>query len=341
VIGWYVHDHGRGHLQRLQCITAALRTSVTALSSAPRPAGFEGGWVRLPTDLPTGPATEMTDTGVTAGGTLHWAPRHHDGLRERMASIAAWVADARPSLVVVDVSVEVAVLVRTMGVPVVVAAMRGDRGDRAHRTAYDLAEALLAPWPDTAPEPWPQDWLAKTWHVGALSRTDGRPVAPPPGDRRVAVLWGSGGSTVGLCDVEAAVAATPDWHWDVVGLPGSPWTEDPWSLLQRADVVVTHAGQNAVAEVAAARRPALVLPQPRPFDEQVSTGRALSVAGLAEVRDSWPEPAQWPVLLEQVARRDGALWEQWSDGLGAARAATRLDGLVTEIGSGDLLSIRR
>jgi len=336
VIGWYVHDHGRGHLQRLQCIAGQLRTPVTALSSAPVPTGFDGGWVPLPDDLPAG-----ADHDVAAGGTLHWAPRHHDGLRERMALIAAWVASARPALVVVDVSVEVAVLVRSMGVPVVVAAMRGDRNDRAHRTAYDLAEALLAPWPATSPEPWPQHLLAKTWHVGALSRADGRTVAPAPGNRRVAVLWGSGGSTVGVADVDAAAAATPGWTWEAVGLPGSPWTHDPWSLLQRADVVVTHAGQNALAEVAAARRPALVLPQPRPFDEQVGTGRALSRAGLAEVRSTWPDPGQWPVLLEQLTRRDGARWQQWSDGLGAVRAAALRDGLAQQIGSGRPLGTHR
>ncbi len=98
-----------------------------------------------------------------------------------MAAVAAWVEQARPSLVVVDVSVEVAVLVRAMGVPVVVAAMRGQRDDRAHTTAYDLADALLAPWPAALPEPWPQRWLDKTWHVGALSRFDGRTAATAAG----------------------------------------------------------------------------------------------------------------------------------------------------------------
>ena len=325
MIGWYVHDHGRGHLQRLLCIAAQLRTPVTALSTLPRPAGFQGGWVQLPDDLPTG-----ADQDVTAGGTLHWAPRHHVGLRERSAAIAAWVAAARPWLVVVDVSVEVAVLVRAMGVPVVVTAMRGDRGDRAHRTAYDLAEVLLAPWPAALPEPWPSAWLEKTWHVGALSRSDGCPVHAPLGDRRVAVLWGTGGSDVTSADVAAAAAATPDWTWEAVGLPGSAWSDDPWRLLLSADVVVTHAGQSALAEVAAARRPALVLTQPRPFDEQVSTGSALSKAGLALVRHTWPTPEQWPALLEALARRDGDDWERWSDGLGATRAAALLDELALQ-----------
>jgi len=318
VIGWYVHAHGRGHLQRLQCVAAHLRTPVTALSSLPRPAGWGGDWVQLPDDLATG-----ADADATAGGTLHWAPLHHRGLRDRSAAIAAWVAEARPALVVVDVSVEVAVLLRTMGVPVVVAAMRGERTDRAHTTAYDLADALLAPWPAELPEPWPQRWLEKTWHVGGLSRLDGRTPGSAPGTRRVAVLWGTGGSEVDLDDVAAAAAATPDWTWDDSGLRGT--ATDAWALLQDADVVVTHGGQNAVAEVAAGRRPAVVIPQDRPHDEQRATGRALAAGGLAVVRDAWPHPQEWPALLEAAAQQDISQWERWSDGGGAARAAALLD----------------
>jgi hypothetical protein len=313
----------RGHLHRLRAVAAHLRIPVTGLSSLPCPDAFEGRWVQLPTDVVRGAVTDPT-----AGGTLHWAPRRHEGLRERMAAVAAWVGRERPDVVVVDVSVEVAVLVRSMGVPVVVAAMRGDRTDRAHRMAYDLADALLAPWPASLPEPWPQRWLDKTWHVGAVSRLDARPRTPVPNQRRVAVLWGSGGGPVSVSDVDRAAVATPGWSWHPLGVPGAQWVPDPWPVLQAADVVVTHAGQNALAEVAAARRPAVVLPQRRPHDEQVATGRALDAAGLAVVADGpWPQPEQWPSLLERATALDPAAWHRWSDGLGASRAARHLEAL--------------
>lgn len=320
MIGWYVHAHGSGHLHRLLAVAAHLRTPVTALSSLPRPSGWQGDWVQLPDDLPRG-----GDADVTAGGTLHWAPVHHPGLLERGAAVAAWVARERPALVVVDVSVEVAVLVRALGVPVVVAAMRGDRTDRAHATAYDLADALLAPWPGAAPEPWTP---ARTWHVGAFSRFDGLAPRAVPGRRRVALLWGSGGSEVDVADVAAAAAATPGWTWTSAGVPGTGWTGDVWELLQDADVVVTHGGQNAVAEVAAARRPAVVVPQDRPFGEQQATGRALAALGLAVVVDRWPAPQAWPALLDRAVGQDGSRWAAWSDGGGAARAAALLDARV-------------
>jgi hypothetical protein len=323
VIGYYVHHQGSGHLHRMQCIARHLRSPMTVLSSVPRPASYSGAWIDLPLDTGGDP------TDPSAHGTAHWAPVHHDGLRDRMAVIARWVQEARPTLMVVDVSCEIARFARLMGVPVVVAAMRGERHDRAHVDAYDLAVGLLAPWPQSAAEPgWPEHWLAKTWHVGAFSKADerrrSRP-APVDGSRRVAVLWGSGGGEVSRTDLAAARSVTPDWRWDVMGLPGHAWIADSWPTLCAADVVVTHAGQNAIAEVAAARRPAIVLPQQRPHEEQVATARALERCGLATVLPAWPAAQEWPALLDRMIAGEAPRWEQWAPGDGAQRAAGLID----------------
>ena len=102
------------------------------------------------------------------------------------------------------------------------------------------------------------------------------------------VLSGRGGTELTLDELAAAEAETPGWTWTVLGAPGDRWVADPWPLICAADVVVTHAGQNAIADVAAARRPAVVVPQPRPFDEQATTAGALAAAGLAVVCARWP-----------------------------------------------------
>lgn len=344
MIGYYVHHHGSGHLQRATAIAAAARTPVVGLSCRAAPAGWSGRWVRLPDDADGVRGDLDPDAAdVTAGGTLHWAPRRHAGLLARMRLIGEALTDV--ALLVVDVSVEVAVLARLHGVPVVIMAQPGDRTDRPHRLAYDLAERLLAPWPDR-PEPgWPAHWLAKTVHLGAVSRFDGRPApAHRPDRNRVAVLWGGGGLDVRADDLRAAAAATPRWRWDVLGpSPSSPsagnpsgpgdvtwhgWVDDVWPRLCSADVVITHAGQNALAEVAAARAPAVVVPQDRPHGEQHATAAALRRADLAEVAPTWPAPADWPHLLDRAAARGGAGWHRWSPGDGAARAAAVLDGLA-------------
>jgi hypothetical protein len=325
MIGYYVHHHGVGHLTRACAIAAQLDEEVTGLSSAAPPPGWTGRWLRLARD----------DEGATAvapgaGGALHWAPRGDDGLRERMAQIAAWAATARPRLVVVDVSVEVTVLLRTMGVAVVVVGMPGTRHDRPHQLAYRMAEAILAPWPEGLPGllDGGERWARKIRAVGAISRFDGREADGDGGGgaaRRVVVLSGRGGSGLTRAALEAAQAATPGWGWTALGPPDDRWVEDPWPLLCAADVVVTHAGQNAIADVAAARRPAIVVPQERPHGEQRALARVLERAGLAAVEPAWPEPARWPALLDAAVARGGAGWDRWSTaGGGAARAAAVL-----------------
>lgn len=328
MIGWYAHHQGAGHVTRLQSVAAHLDEPVWGLSSRPAPPGWTGPWTELARD--DDPAPGAGDD-VTAGGVLHWAPPHHPGLADRMSQLTSWCATHRPRLLVVDVSVEVALLARLCGVPTVVVALPGDRTDQVHRLAYDSASALLAPWPDAVHTAgWPEEWLAKLWCVGGISRFDGRP-APAPrqltGRRRVLVLWGSGGRSTGANEVASAREAAPDWDWverDPVTCP-SP---DLWADLAEADVVVTHAGQNAVAEVAAARRPAVVVAQPRPFDEQVATASAVDRMGISVGLTGWPAANAWPGLLEQAAGLGGSGWSRWSDGHGAQRAARHMEELA-------------
>jgi hypothetical protein len=347
VIGYYVHHQGKGHLHRAVCVARHTRSPITGLSSLPRPDDWDGEWISLPLDAAPEAALPANVGDPDARGRLHWAPVHHAGLRERMGAIADWITRSAPSLLVSDVSVEVATLARLMGVPVVVAAMRGDRSDAAHLLAYDLADALLAPWPEQVPEPgWPRHWYEKTTHTGAFSRYDdrARPATPRgarAGRRRVLVMLGAGGNDLDAALLRDAARATPDWEWDVLGGPGATWCADPWPLLCTADVVVTHAGQNAIAECAAARRPAVVLPQERPHGEQHATAQALACAGLAVVRDRWPEPHEWPDVLENAARADGERWALWANGTGARNAARLLDCLAARAPRGEVACAQR
>jgi hypothetical protein len=325
MIGYYVHHHGSGHHRRMSAIARHLQTPMTVLSSAAPPVGYEGPWLALPSDF----AAYESCVDRTANGTAHWAPLNHSGLRERMAAIASWIQAANPSLFVVDVSCEVARFVRLMGVPVVVVAMPGNRTDRVHVDAYDAAQALLAPWTARFAEAeWPKRWLEKTWHVGAFSTADEQErsaLTAPSDGHRVALLAGSGGSDITRMHVEQAQAATPGWRWHILGIPGYQWQAETWPMLRDADVVVTHAGQNAIAEVAAARRPAVVLPQERPHGEQLATALSLHKADLATVLMAWPEASEWLPILEATMRRDGSRWCEWSPGDGAARAAALID----------------
>ena len=149
---------------------------------------------------------------------------------------------------------------------------------------------------------------------------------PRSGSRRVLLLWGAGGRDTDASAVDAARRATPGWTWTERS-PDRP-SPDLWAELCAADVVVTHAGQNAVADVAAARAPAVVVAQRRPFGEQAATARALSRLDIADGHTTWPSADRWDDVLEAARRRGGEGWARWSSGHGARDAAARLDALA-------------
>ena len=354
VVGWYVHHHGAGHLTRLLAVRPHLDADVVVFSSLAPPAALPEAttWVELPRDdhevvAADGTSRRPGDPGSgadpTVRGLLHWAPLHHDGHAGRLATLASWIADARPRAFVVDVSVEVALLVRLLGVPPVVVAQPGDRSDGPHALGWHAAELVLAPWAGGLHASPALDRVGdRVRTVGGVSRHDGRvdgPAVPEPGT--VLVLAGGGAEgRAGLARrVAEAAAATPTARWSVLGASPETWTDDPWPLIRAAEVVVSAAGQNSVADLAAASSRAVVVPQQRPFDEQHATARLLAAHGLAVVpgterapggasddggsatsADAWPAAEAWPGLLER-ARALSPDWDVWQVRGAAARAA--------------------
>lgn len=264
----------------------------------------------------------------TAYGALHWAPHHDAGLSERMQTLARWVADARPDAVVVDVSVEVATFVRLLGVPVIVVAQPGKRVDQPHLLVHRMADHIVAPWPrELCIPPWLRSYDAKTSYVGGISRFEGRPGprCAPGESPTVLVLGGAGGSGIDAATVSGLAAEHPNYTWTSLGVPGGPWSEDPWPQICAADVVVGHAGQGCIADIAAAERPAVIVPQSRPFDEQQMTGRVLRQHQIAVVSRRWPDHRAWPGLLSQALAGDPQRWRRWQVRGAAARAAAAIE----------------
>ena len=77
-----------------------------------------------------------------------------------------------------------------------------------------------------------------------------------------------------------------------------------------ADVVITHAGQSCVADVAAAPRPAIVLPQQRPFDEQHATAETLRRDRLAVATRGWPDARACRYFIGHARASDPSRWER-------------------------------
>jgi hypothetical protein len=320
-IGYYVHHRGAGHSQRALTVARALGVPVVGLSSVARPAAWMGEWITLPLDTDVDAPADPT-----ANGRLHWAPLHSQGLSGRLAAISAWIESAKPSAIVVDVSVEVALLARLHGIPVVTVALPGNRADSAHLLGFDISSTILGAWPAEAQLLTSAAEIEeRLLPVGAISRFPIIETTAPRIPGRIVVLRGRGGAAT-LNDVVGRIRrASPNAKIIDLGADDQ-WLDNPEELLRSSSVIISHCGQNAVAEIAATRSPAILVAEPRPHDEQLTTAAAITRLGLPAVvvETSQIADVHWGSILDEAAALDGSDWARWCDGEGANRAAEEI-----------------
>lgn len=319
-VSYYAHHHGTGHLRHAQRLAELEGVDLQVASTGERRRDLLFGeldYVALPADA--GPLQHPGK--MRAGDPLHYAPVG-PGIQERFAMLNRAWARFVPDVVMVDVSVEVALFARLSGYPVAFRRMPGERRDRAHELAYEVADAIFGYFPATLEDP---SHLAafgnKSHYLGVPGSlpAPSDPAAAPSGRRRVLVQT-SLASAIPARRLAAAAAASPEWLWEVAGAVEEDGTRlpenlllhgvvpDPGRAMAAADLVISSAGHNAVAAAAASGRPVMLVPEERPHDEQLHFARALEgVAGIPML-GSWEEPADWPSLLERaVGTTQGAL----------------------------------
>lgn len=336
-IGYYVHHHGDGHRHRALALAATTEPGrIVLLGTGLTGRTGDVGVVDLPDDRMTGTsAFDGVDATSSRPHALHYAPLDHDGVRRRMGLIAGWIAEARPAMMVVDVSVEVAMLSRLCATRVAFVRLSGLRDDPAHLEAYRGASLLVAPFSSQLEDATIPAWVReKTVYCPGVSTKIGVSSTPVPG--RVLVVGGKGGAPQDGTRIAEAAIATPDRHWRVIG-PATPpprcpenlvfagWTEDPSSEIAAAEIVIGAAGDGLVNAVIAIGRPFICRPEPRPFDEQVRKAGSLLAAEAAIIIDRWPAAGRWPRLLEQAQRIDTSRLSALGDLDGAAKMLAVLE----------------
>lgn len=336
-IGYYVHHQGEGHRQRAAAIAAAYNGPMTLIGTGLSNLSEEPRCLDLPDDrLPHG-AFDGAD-GTMRPPSLHYAPLHHDGLRKRVAVIADWIAVSRPALMIVDVSVEVAMLARLASVPVVYVRLNGRRNDRPHRDAFESATALLAPFAECLEDRGTPDWVRdKTCYLPGIVASAASRAADPT---RVLVVAGKGGAPADGDMWAAAASAVPERRWRVIGPATSPacipdnlellgWTDNADTEIAGAGVVIGAAGDGLVNAVFAHARPFICRPEPRAFDEQVSKAEMLASLDAAIVMKQWPPADRWRSLLGAAELQATVRPPVLHAGDGAARAARWFEQLAT------------
>jgi len=331
-VGYYVHHHGQGHAARFRAIAAASRRPLAAISELDVGCD-ETEWTIPPHRIPSDVPRQIVDP--TAGGALHWAPLGSSESVDRLVSVVEWVDRVRPVGMVVDVSVEMAVLARLAGLATIVVRQHGDRDDEPHRIAYRSAERLLAPYPAELEHPRSPDWVVeRTDHVGFIASArlpeavarDADAGHDLPADDDIVVLWGAGGGTLSMRSIGCLAEARPGATVWLLGhfsaelsharVRAEGFVSDPTRHLARHPTVVASAGNNAVAEAAHHGCALVVVPQDRPFDEQMRHAEALDAREAAAIGPSTDTAASWAHALDiaeqrrhrlsALARQDGA-----------------------------------
>ena len=345
-VGIYVHHQGAGHWQRARLIGSALD----------RPCALLGTFDAIDTSMALGVTVDLPDDRLGAGfdgadceterpESLHYAPLNHPGIRARMARIAAWIAQADPILMIVDVSVEVALLCRLLSVPVLFVRLAGARTDRPHLEAFRSAARLIAPFPEALDATDVPDLVrTKTLYAGFLAAPP-MAEASPAEDGRIVVVLGRGGAAADRARLVEAARAVPERDWHVLGLvetaqTGSVlppnlhlhgWVERVAPHLARAALIVGGAGDGVLAAASAAARPFICLPEPRPYGEQVAKADALAALGAAVVRPDWPRGEEWPDIVRQALALDPTIIGGLYDAEAIPRLAAEIETIAREI----------
>ncbi len=330
-IGYYVHHHGEGHRRRAMAIAAQAPDRLTLIGTGV--AALRGPFetVDLPDDrISDGGRFDGCDGTDDRPAALHYAPVHHAGVRERVRTVAAWIAETRPALMIVDVSVEMAMLARLCATPTVYVRLAGARWDEAHLDAFRGACALIAPFDRRCETLDTPGWvLEKTRYFPGLGASS---IAKTQIDNVVLVAFGRGGTSASPDDLASAAAATPDRRWRVIG-PVSPpavssanltvdgWVDEAEDAIARGGILVGGAGDGVLSAVAAGARPFVCIAEDRPFGEQQAKARALKRAGAAVVLPAWPEPRDWPLILSRAEALETYRIASFHDPLGSSKAA--------------------
>lgn len=333
-IGYYVHHQGDGHLQRALAIAAHAPRRVVLIGTGL--AGRAGALrcIDLPDDRTSGSDFDGQDGALTRPLALHYAPLHHDGIRRRMSLVADWIALEKPALVVVDVSVEMAMLARLCATPVVYIRLSGLRDDAAHLEAFRLSEALLAPFDGRLDDPDVAEWVRdKTMFCPGIVASAVPSITAESG--LILVVVGNGGPAADGNALATAARSMPKRRWRVIGrclppkdcprnLDIAGWVDDPAAEIARAEVVIGAAGDGLVGHVIAAPRPFVCIPEDRPYDEQRQKAAALQRNHAAVVLDRWPAAEEWFGILESAKEIDLDRLKDLGDPHGAEKAYRRI-----------------
>lgn len=178
-IGYYAHHHGSGHCRQADKLAALLpdnlRQNFTVFTSLAAD-DYQFTAITAAQIVRLSPEDQLVDDVLPGRAGQHWQPEslHYSPVGNANIQTRSWqildgIQTHNIDIMIIDVSVEVAMLCRVASTPYLYVRLAGIRDDTPHLTAFAGALGLLAPYPEALEAAKTADWLKqKTLYLDFL-----------------------------------------------------------------------------------------------------------------------------------------------------------------------------
>ncbi len=310
-IFYFVHAHGNGHKATFNMLYPALSVffKVIAITTNNEITGYlhkkhDVQVLELPPKYPAGyhiPAHTFSKAFEVTPYAMEPAAR--------AKALAEAIERYRPKAFHCDGVPELAIMARGMGVPVILVHLPGNiMNDPTQVFAHELADHIVAHFPSYL-EQADYRFASKTYYSGYMSQYAGHELkrSNRSAVHHVTVLLGYDNYDV---PVLKNITKDQNTRFTIIG------NRQNYNLAKNCtqlglvkdireamagQVVISAAGQNTIAELVSLGKRLILLPEPRPYDEQAVHANVLANQNIALLAQETFSAEQWQNVLQKAA----------------------------------------
>jgi UDP-N-acetylglucosamine:LPS N-acetylglucosamine transferase len=310
VIFYFVHAHGAGHRATFRMLYPQLQlyfNVIPVTTNKEITKYLEDTYNIKVIELPPKYPAHFTAPEHTFSKAFEVTPYVKEAAN-RAEFLARCIKQHNPVALYCDGVPEIAIMTRGMGVPVVLVHLPGDiRSDPTQVFAHELADHIVAHFPQKL-EQSNYRYTRKTIYSGYLSQFGPQYYNERSANKNdIAIVLGSDAYDQDIMD---AITNNDQYNYTIIGNRTSYRLGDHCRQIGRVsnimkelkgDIVITAAGQNTIAEMISLKKKLIVLPEPRPYNEQIIHAEQLRINNIAFVANENFTPYQWARAIEKSA----------------------------------------
>ena len=276
------------------------------------------------------------DARFVENQAIHIPELFHQEYLHRTKNIIDICAEHKVKYAILDISMELAMVMRLCAIPYLSTVLHGDRSDMAQTHTFKCADRLLATYPLRLEQDFPDWQIEKTIYTGGVVKSYDDTITDNPFDdikkSVVLIIKPKGNSSFSNAYFEKVAIANPDYFWCGINFDEestgenhqfNQFVERSDIYIKNADYLVINPGNNSILEAGYYNKPFMTKPEKRFFDEHLYKVEALKRENLAVVIEDWSEDIKdWSDYISQLDNLDS--WEGLVSKDGAKQAADHI-----------------